>query len=67
MGEPDNDKDFVRLIAGDLAIYVSRQIWDALKPGQSKLIIAVAGYGRFWLHLEPPLPIPGPSESQRGG
>jgi hypothetical protein len=66
MGEPDNHKEFVQLVAGDLGIYVSREIWDALKPGQSKLIVAVAGYGRFWLHLEPPLPFPYQSELQDG-
>jgi len=30
---------------------VSREIWDSLKPQQSKLLVAVLGYGRFWLYL----------------
>jgi hypothetical protein len=58
MGEPDNPKEFVQLFAGDLAIYVSREIWGAMTPAQSKLLVAVPGYGRFWLHLEPPPPLP---------
>jgi hypothetical protein len=58
MGEPDNPKEFVQLSAGELGIYVSREIWDAIKPGQSKLLIAVPGYGRFWLHLVRPPAFP---------
>lgn len=54
MGEPDNREPFVGLQADDLYIYVSREIWDQLKPRQSKLLVAVAGYGRYWLYLEPP-------------
>ena len=53
MGTPDNPDDFVRLGAEDLAIYVARDTWDGLKPRQSKLLVAVGGYGRFWLHLRP--------------
>jgi hypothetical protein len=54
MGAPDDLQQFVLLQADDLRIYVSRDIWDRLKPKQSKLLVAVAGYGRFWLYLEPP-------------
>jgi len=53
MGAPDDLQKFVFLQAADLSIYVSRDIWDKLKPTQSKLLVAVAGYGRFWLYLEP--------------
>jgi len=53
MGEPEDPQQFVLLQADDLHIYVSRDIWDKLKPTQSKLLVAVAGYGRFWLYLEP--------------
>jgi len=56
MGEPDHPEQFVRLQADDLLVYVSRDIWGKLKPRQSKLLVAVAGYGRFWLYLEPPPP-----------
>ena len=33
-------------------IYVSREIWDALEPDADKLLVAVQGYGRFWVRLE---------------
>ena len=54
MGEPDDSQQYVRLQAGDLRIYVSQEVWDKRKPGRSKLLVAVAGYGRFWLHLDAP-------------
>jgi hypothetical protein len=53
MGAPENPREYVRLDAHDLAIYVSREIWDSLKPGQSKLLVAVSSFGRFWVHLVP--------------
>ena len=54
MGEPDDSQQHVRLQVDDLLIYVSQEVWDRCKPGQSKLLVAVAGYGRFWLHLDAP-------------
>jgi hypothetical protein len=53
MGEPDTQEGFIHLRADDLSIYLSQGILDELKPGQSKLLVAVPGYGRFWLYLEP--------------
>ncbi|MBC7233517.1 MAG: hypothetical protein H5T68_09805 [Chloroflexi bacterium] len=53
MGEPERPEDFVRLEADDLAIYLSKGIWENLKPRQTKLLVAVSGYGRFWIYLEP--------------
>lgn len=53
MAEPDNPMHFVCLEASDLTVFVSTEIWDCLKPGQPKLLVAVTGYGRFWLYLEP--------------
>jgi hypothetical protein len=50
---PDNTQDFVRLWAEDLTIYVARDIWEQIKPGQSRLLLSVAGNRRFWLHLAP--------------
>jgi len=52
MGEPEAELTFVRLAVDDLTVYVSREIWDGLKPERSKLLVAVCGYGRFWLHLQ---------------
>jgi hypothetical protein len=51
MGAPDHPDEFVCLRANDLTIYLARDIWDQLKPGQSKLLMGVSGYGRFWMHL----------------
>ena len=58
MGEPDNPNDFIQLDVDDLTVYVSKEIWDALKPGQSKWLVAVPGYGRFWLYPEPAPSVP---------
>ncbi len=51
MGAPDQPDDFVRLQAEDLTIYLARDIWEQIKPGQTKLLLGVFGYGRFWLYL----------------
>jgi hypothetical protein len=51
MGEPADVAAFVRLEAGDLVVYVSKEIWEGLVPGQSKLLVAVSGFGRFWLQV----------------
>jgi len=56
MGVPDHPESFARLEADDLVIYVAREIHDSLKPEQFKLLVAVSGYGRYWLHLRPPEP-----------
>ena len=52
MGEPESSERFVRLEADDLTIHISSELWDALKTNQSKLLVAIPGYGRFWLHIE---------------
>ena len=51
MGAPEQPDNYVRLQAGDLTIYLAKDIWSQIKPGQSKLLVGVSGYGRFWLHL----------------
>jgi hypothetical protein len=53
MGAPDEPQGFVRLQAGELEVYLSRDIWDGIRPGQEKLLLAVSGYGRFWLYIGP--------------
>ena len=52
MGEPEDREKFVPLEADGLTIYVSREIMDGLKPHQSKILVAVSGFGRFWIHLQ---------------
>ena len=51
MGAPDQPDNFVRLQAEDLTIYLAKDIRKQIKPGQSKLLVGVSGYGRFWLYL----------------
>ena len=51
MGAPEEPQGFVRLQFDDLQFYVSCDIWNSISPGQDKLLIAVAGYGRFWLYI----------------
>ncbi|MGC8786001.1 MAG: hypothetical protein ACP5Q1_01075 [Anaerolineae bacterium] len=53
MGKPEHPENFVRLEANDLAIYISKDIWESLRPRQTKLLVAVSSYGRFWIYLEP--------------
>ena len=52
MGAPDVPDDYVRLKADDLAVFVAKEIWGKLTPRQSKLLVALQGYGRFWVHLD---------------
>jgi len=54
MGAPEEPQGFVRLQADDLQFYVSCDIWNSISPGQDKLLVAVAGYGRFWLYITDP-------------
>ncbi len=51
MGAPEHVEEFECLQAGDLVIYLARHIIEKLRPGQSKLLVALAGYGRFWMYL----------------
>jgi hypothetical protein len=51
MGAPEHIEEFERLQVGDLVIYLARDIVEKLRPGHSKLLVAVPGYGRFWMHL----------------
>jgi len=52
MGAPDAPGDFVRLQVDDLTVFVAQEIWGKLKPRQSKLLVALQGYGRFWVLLD---------------
>jgi len=51
MAAPEQAEAFVELAVEGLRVFVARDIWASLKPGQSKLLVAVPGFGRFWLHL----------------
>jgi len=52
MGKPENPDSFIRLTADDLTIYVAKEILGSLESGQSKLLVALSGYGRYWIYLE---------------
>jgi hypothetical protein len=34
-----------------IAVYLTRNIWEGLAPGTEKLLVAVQGYGRFWIRF----------------
>jgi hypothetical protein len=44
----------VVLEADDLTLYLASDIWQGVKPGQQKLLVALSGFGRFWVYLEAP-------------
>ena len=52
MGKPDDPEHYVAMPAGDLLIYLSQEIWDSVKSVPSELLVAIAGFGRFWVYLE---------------
>jgi len=52
MGAPDHPNEFLRLESEDLTIYLARDIWNSLQPEQVRFLVAVCGYGRFWLELQ---------------
>ena len=56
-GKPEQVQDFVYLEdrarpEQPINVYVSREIWDVLAPDTDKLLVAIQGYGRFWIRLE---------------
>jgi hypothetical protein len=52
MGKPENEQDYIRLIAEDIEIYLSKEIWEELDPKATELRFAIAGYGRFYLKFD---------------
>jgi hypothetical protein len=51
MGAPDHPNEFVRVVAEDLTLFLSRDVLSSLKPRQTRFLVAVGGYGRFWIEL----------------
>lgn len=56
-GKPEQPEAFVHWVdqarpERPIDIYVSREIWDTLAPDDDKLLVAIEGYGRFWIKLE---------------
>jgi len=49
MGKPENEQDYIRFMAEDIEVYLSKEIWEGLDPQATELRFAIAGYGRFYL------------------
>jgi hypothetical protein len=56
MGKPENEQDYIRLMAEDIEVYLSKEIWEGLDPKATELRFAIAGYGRFYLKFDPANP-----------
>jgi hypothetical protein len=52
MGKPENEQDYIRFMAEDIEVYLSKEIWEELDPKAAKLRFAIAGYGRFYLKFD---------------
>ena len=52
MGKPENEQDYIRLMAKDIEVYLSKEIWEGLDPKATELRFAIAGYGRFYLKFD---------------
>jgi hypothetical protein len=35
----------------EIEVYLARDIWEGLAPDAEKLLVAVQGYGRFWIRF----------------
>ena len=54
MGAPENPEEYVRFEAGDLTVYVARDVLGRLESGAAKQRFYFDGYGGFWLVLAKP-------------
>ena len=53
MDKPENEQDYIRFMAEDIEVYLSKEIWAGLDPQATELRFAIAGYGRFYLKFGP--------------
>lgn len=53
MDKPENEQDYIRFMAEDIEVYLSKEIWAGLAPQATELRFAIAGYGRFYLKFDP--------------
>ncbi len=51
MGKPEDVRDFVRFDAGEITIYISRELLERQEPGTQRVPFYIDGYGKFWLRL----------------
>ena len=52
MGKPENEQEYICFMAEDIEVYLSKEIWEGLKPEATELRFAIPGYGRFYLKFE---------------
>ena len=53
MGKPENEQDYIRFMAEDIEVYLSKETWEELDPKATELRFAIPGYGRFYLKFNP--------------
>lgn len=51
MGKPEDVEDFERFEAGDITIYISRELLERQEPGTGWVPFYIDGYGKFRLQL----------------
>ena len=51
MGKPEKADGYGRIDCGGIEVWVAPAIWEKVRPATEKILIAIEGYGRFWLHL----------------
>lgn len=52
MGKPENPDGFGLIQCDDIELYVAPDIWQNIGPRTEKILIAIEGYGRFWLWID---------------
>ena len=51
---PENLDGFVKFAAGDLTVYVARDVLEKLGPDAQQMPFYIDCYGRFWLTFAEP-------------
>ena len=51
MGKTENEDGFGLVDCGGIQVWVAPDIWQRIGPATEKMLIAIEGYGRFWLYL----------------
>jgi hypothetical protein len=53
MGKPESEQDYLRFMAEDIEVYLSKETWEELDPKATELRFAISGYGRFYVKFDP--------------
>jgi len=51
MGKPENADLFGVIQCDDIEVYMAPEIWHRIGPETERILLAIEGYGRFWLCL----------------